>query len=81
MKGIQILKNNKVAGLDNLLGEQFKHLGPKTLVCLKVMMNNILVTKKLPRLWPKSKVIAILKPGKDSSLTHSCVTHTSCLNE
>ena len=34
-------------------------------------MNNILVSNKFPKLWRKSKVIAILKPGKDSSLHKS----------
>ena len=37
----------------------------------KEMMNNILVSKKFPKLWRKSKVIAILKPCKDSSLPKS----------
>ena len=38
------------------------------MVWLKEIMNNILVSTKFPKLWRKSKVIAILKPGKDSSL-------------
>ena len=41
------------------------------MVWLKEMMNNILVSKKFPKLWRKSKVIAILKPGNDSSLPKS----------
>ena len=71
MKGIKILKNNKAAGLDDMLCEQIKHLGPKATVLLKEMMNNVLVSKKFPKLWRKSKVIVILKPGKDSSLPKS----------
>ena len=35
------------------------------------MMNSILKTQKFPKLWRKSKVIAILKPGKDSTLPKS----------
>lgn len=70
-KGIKVLKNNKAAGLDDMLCEQIKHLGPNALVWLLDMMNNILVSKKFPKLWRKSKVIAILKPGKDSSLPKS----------
>ena len=35
------------------------------------MMNSILQTQKFPKLWRKSKVIAILKPGKDSTLPKS----------
>ena len=68
MKGIKILENNKAAGLDDMLCEQIKHLVPKAMVWLKEMMNNILVSKKFPKLWHRSKVIAILKPGKGSSL-------------
>ena len=71
IKGIKILKNNKAAGLDGMLCDQIKHMGPKATVLLKEMMNNILVAKKLPKLWRKSKVIAILKPGTESSLPKS----------
>ena len=71
MKGIKILKNNKAAGLDDMICEQIKYMGPKTMLWLKEMMNNILVSKKFPKLWRKSKVIAILKPGKDSFLPKS----------
>ena len=71
MKGIKIPKNNKAAWLDDMICEQIKHLGPKATVWLKEMMNNILVSKKFPKLCRKSKAIAILKPGKDSSLPKS----------
>ena len=32
IKGMKILKNNKAAGLDDMLCEQIKHLGPKAMV-------------------------------------------------
>ena len=67
LKGINALKNNKAAGLDDMLCEQIKHFGPATLQWLLKMMNNILETQKFPKIWRKSKVIAILKPGKDST--------------
>ena len=70
MKGIKIMKNNNAAGLTDMLCEQIKHMGPKAMVWLKEMMNNILLSK-FPKLWRKSKVIAILKPGKESSLPKS----------
>ena len=35
------------------------------------MVNAILKTQKFPKLWRKSKVIAILKPGKDSTFPKS----------
>ena len=71
MKGIKILKNNKAANLDDMLCDQITHLGAKATVWLKEMLNNIIVSKKFPYLWRKTKVIAILKPGKDSSLPKS----------
>ena len=48
-----------------------KHFVEATLRWLLQMMNSILKTQKLPKLWRKSKVIAILKPGKDSTLPKS----------
>ena len=76
MKGIKILKNNKAADLDGMQCEQIKHLGSKAMVWQKEMMNNILVSKKFPMLWHKSKLIAILKPVKDSSYCGvSCTSH------
>ena len=71
MKGIKILKNNKYAGLDGMLCEQIKHIGLKALFWLKEMMSNMLVSKKFPSPCCKSKVIAILKPGKDTFLPES----------
>ena len=65
---LQITRSEEHAGLDDMLCEQIKHLGPKATVWLNEMMKNILVSKKLPKLRRKSKMIAILKPGKDSSL-------------
>ena len=41
------------------------------MVWLKEMINNILVSKRFPKLWRKSKGIVIPKPGKDSSLPKS----------
>ena len=49
IKGIKIMKNNKAAGLYDMLCEQIKHLGPKPTVWLKEIMTNILVSKKFPK--------------------------------
>ena len=75
MIGIIILKNS----LDDMLCEQIEHLGPKAMVWLKQMMNYILVSKKFPKLWRKSKLSAILKTDKDSSL-HKNYRPISLLN-
>ena len=65
LHGVKALKNNKAAGLDDMLCEKIKHFGEATLRWFLQMMNSILKTHKFPKLWRKSKVIAILKPGKD----------------
>ena len=35
MNSIEIMKNNKAAGLDDMLCDQIKHLGPNAMVWLK----------------------------------------------
>ena len=64
-------RTTKAAGLDDMLCEQIKHFGEATLRWLLQMMTSILKKQKFPKLWRKSKVIAILKPGKDSTLPKS----------
>ena len=71
MHGVKALKNNKAAGLYDMLCEQIQHFGEATLRWLLQMMSSILKTQKYLKLWRKSKVIAILKPGKDSTLPKS----------
>ena len=72
LHGVKALKNNNAAGLDDdMLCEKNQHFGEATLRWLLQIMNSILKTPKFPKLWRKSKVIAILKPGKDSTLPKS----------
>ena len=61
MKGIKILQYNKAADLDDMPMHGMA----------KRDDDNIFVSKKFPKLWCKSKVTAILKPGKDSTLPKS----------
>ena len=70
-KGVAILKNNKAAGRDDVLVEQLKNLGPKTHRWLLTMLNKCFMENKIPTLWRQSKIIAILKPGKDSAILKS----------
>ena len=67
-KGVAALKNNKAAGRDGILVEQLKHLGPKAHKWLLTMLNICFMENKIPTIWRQSKIIAILKPGKDSSI-------------
>ena len=48
--------------------EQLKHLGPKAHKWLLTMLNICFMENKIPTIWRQSKIIAILKPGKDSSI-------------
>ena len=66
-KGVAALKNNKAAGRDDILVEQLKHLGPKAHKWLLTMLNICFMENKIP-IWRQSKIITILKPGKDSSI-------------
>ena len=67
-KGVATLKNNKAAGRDDILVEQLKHLRPKAHKWLLTMLNICFMENKIPTIWRQSKIIAILKPGKDSSI-------------
>ena len=67
-KGVAGLKNNKAAGRYNILVEQLKHLGPKAHKWLITMLNICFLENKIPTIWRQSKIIAVLKPGNDSSI-------------
>ena len=64
-KGVAVLKNNKAVGRDDILVEQLKHLGPKAHKWLLTMLNICFMENKIPTIWRQSKIIDILKPGKD----------------
>ena len=66
-RGIATLKNNKAAGIDNVLGEQLNNFVPKTHKWLLAMINNCFTQNKIPTIWRKSMIIAILKPVKNSA--------------
>ena len=70
-KGVATLKNNKAAGRDDVLVEQLKNLGPNAHNWLRAMLNNCFIDNKIPTIWRQSKIIAILKPGKDSAISKS----------
>ena len=70
-KGIATLKNKKTAGIDNVLVEQLKNLGPRAHRWLHSMLNVSFTENRIPKVWRKSKIIAILKPGKDIVISKS----------
>ena len=68
-RGIVTLKNNKATGIDDVLVEQLNKLDLNTNKWLLAMLNNCFTQNKVPTIWRKPKIIAILKPGKDSFAT------------
>ena len=65
--GINSLKPGKAVGLDNITIEQIKYFGEQTKVWLLNLFNTCMATHKLPNIWLKACVLALLKPGKDPS--------------
>ena len=70
-KGIAALKNKKAAGIDDVLVEQLKNLGPRAHRWIHSMLNVCFTENRIPKVWRQSKIIAILKPGKDSAKSKS----------
>ena len=70
-KGIATLKNNKAAGIDDVLVEQLKHLGRRAHRWLHLMLNTCFTENKILKVRRQSRIIATLKPGKDTSIPKS----------
>ena len=70
-KGVTILKNNKASGRDDVLVEQQNNLGPKAHRWLLTLLSKCFMESKISTLWRQSKIIAILKHGKDSAIPKS----------
>lgn len=58
------MKTGKSPGYDNIFMEFIKHFGSKTRQWLLKLFNNILNTGQFPKEFKRSKIIAIVKPGK-----------------
>ena len=69
--GIAALKNDKAIGLDGIFKEELKHFGQQAKKCLLEMFNRCVKINRIPKIWLKSRVIALPKPGKDLSLPKS----------
>ena len=54
---ISTLKNGKATGLDNILPKELKHFDPKALNWLLQLYNNCIATRKIPKIWLRSRVI------------------------
>lgn len=69
--GISSVKPGKTIGLDNIATEQIKHFGSHAKNWLLRLYNHGLTTYKLPKIWKKSWIVALLKLGKDPSIPKS----------
>ena len=67
-KDTAALKNKKASGRDAVLVEQLKPLGQKANKWLHTMLNVCFTGNKIPKIWRHFKIIAILKPWKDSAI-------------
>ena len=69
--GIAALKNGKAIGLDGIFTEELKHFGQQAKKWSLELFNRCMETNRIPKIWRKSCVIALPKPGKDLSLPKS----------
>ena len=61
---IKHLKPNKAAGVDNIHLEFILHQGSKATEWLHLFCSVCYRTSKLPKIWRRAKIIALLKPDK-----------------
>ena len=69
--GIAALKNGQAIGFNAIFTEELKHFGQQAKKWLLELFNRFVETNCIPKIWRKSCVIALLKPGKDLSLPKS----------
>jgi hypothetical protein len=65
------LCNNSCPGVDGLRFFLFKALPPEARLCLLEIYNDILRTGVVAESWYRTKVVLILKPGKNPALSDS----------
>ena len=71
-KDIATLKNKKAVGIDDVLVEQLKNLGPRAHRWLHSMLNVCFTENHIPKVWRQSKIIAILKPKSYRPISLLC---------
>ena len=62
---IRNMKDHKAVGLDDIFTEEIRHFGPTTKTWILNLLNNILITQKIPKIWRKTKIITLPKPKKN----------------
>ena len=74
-KGIVTLKNKKAAGIDDVLVEQLKNLGPRAHRWLHSMLNVCFIENRTPKVWMQSKNHCNTETGKRLSDTEELHTY------
>ena len=69
--GIAALKNGNAIGLDGIFTEELKHFGEQAKKWLLELFYRCVEINRIPKIWRKSRVIALPKLGKDLSLPKS----------
>ena len=65
------MKAGTAPGYDHVHPEFLKNLGPRAQTWLSRFFSRIIIANAIPKIWRKTKVIAIEKPGKDPRLAES----------
>ena len=65
------LKPGNAAGLDGITVEGILHFGANTKRWVLALFNNCARKRKIPNLWRRAKVVALLKAGKDPKISKS----------
>jgi len=71
-EAIRCLKFSKAPGPNGIPNRVLKHLPQRTVSLLAQIFNAVLHTHHFPRVWKHTRIISILKPGKDTALPSSC---------
>ncbi len=59
------LKHCKASGIDGITTEMVTHLRPNAKCWLLSLVSNCASSRKIPKIWKRGRVVALLKPGKD----------------
>jgi hypothetical protein len=59
------VKLNKAPGVDGVMPEFIRNLGPRAIIWLSKLFSQVIEKTEIPKTWKQSKVMAVLKPGKD----------------
>ena len=68
---IAALKNGKAIDLDGIFTEELKHFGQQAKQWFLELFNRCVETNRIPKIWRKSRVVVLPKPGKDLLLPKS----------